>query len=605
MPGVTEIGQNELWSVDINSGTESMVKNISTETRSLSWNEHGFVKFKGQLYLYGGGEVWKTDGSPAGTMQLAREDIEQFMTLSRFIPDFEELHLFGVVSRPNGANVYALAQVDGNRLIKKWEGALGSDRGVKYLTRIGNEAVFSASPINFSFDLTHGVTQLNQPFSSTFPKGFSSLNREYLWPQHYTVVGDRLFIRGADGQGSSNWDIEPWVVNLSDGSASLIKDINPELNSFPREFTAFDGQVAFNAREPFHRESIYLTDGTPDGTIIFFEDFTDANEETSISNLITIRDSLYFNSLHRDTQRFITVGHDRNFTVLEEKEAPSQSQFSDFAEEIFEMGYFLVHYDGDEAQRAYDVASNSFREVDWSMLPTRHIELGNYFFDARSYGPISRWDKLTLEEEIYSDDPNGELPYTTLGSKLIIFKYAEGFGHELWALDIGRQDRMAHLEEMEVLAGKLFLPYISDIETAEFTFSLSTPDAITYEDGRFKGVIDGEHTLDLHFEEDEIYNAGTISITIEVSGQTVAGLDPLPELKVYPNPTSDRLTVSAPHIGLARMTVTDLSGRLWDEPLIGVVNTSFELGHLPEGLYILQVESIDGRRTARKILVQR
>ncbi|GEM_PF-2966029 len=606
MPGFMDGGQNELWLLDKNSGSESFVKNISTETRSLSWNEQGFIKYDGKLYLFGSGEIWRIDGSPEGTIQLLREGADKFLTLPRFIPDFEELYLFGLVSRSMDEDSYALVQVDGDRLVEKWRGALESDRGVKYITRMGNEAVFSAPPISFSFDLTQGVTQLKQPFSSTFPKGFSSVNREYLWPHHYTVVGDRLFIRGADGIGSSNWDVEPWTVSLANGSASLIKDINPDGHSFPREFVEFDGQVVFNARQPFHRESIYITDGTHDGTTIFFDDFTDANEETSISNLITIRDSLYFNSLHQGTQRFITVGHDRSFTILGEREFPVQSQFADFAEEIFEMGYFIVHHDGDAAQWAYDVASDSILEVDWSMLPTRHIELGNYFFDALSYGSISRWDKLTLEEDVYSNDPNGELPYTTLGSKLIILKYAEGFGHELWSLDVGRQDRQAHLDGMEVVAGKPFLPYVSDIETAQFTFSSSTPDAIIYENGRFKGVMNGEHTLDLHFEEDEIYNSGTIAVTVHVTeGKIVSGHDPLPELKVFPNPTSDRLTVSSPQIGLARMIVIDLSGRFWETSLTGARNTSLELGHLPEGLYILQLEGIHGRRTTCKILIQR
>ncbi|MEQ9300209.1 MAG: T9SS type A sorting domain-containing protein [Cyclobacteriaceae bacterium] len=605
-PGVETSGENELWTLEKTTGKATLLKNISSATRSFSWNQQGFVEFDDHLFVVQNGEIWRTDGTPEGTIRIERTSMEAFKTSPKFIPDFEDLYLFGVTSQSDGINYYSLAQVDDNRLIKKWEGSLESDRGVKYLTRIGNEAVFSAPPINFSFDLTEEATHLKQPFSSAFPKGFSSPNREFLWPQHYTVVGDELFIRGADGSGSSNWDIEPWVVNLSDGSASLIKNINPTDNSFPREFVEFNGQVVFNARETFFKEKIYLTDGTLEGTSVFYEDFLEAEDEklVSLSNLVAKRDKLYFNSFYQGTQRFKSVDRESSFETIDDR--IMEGEFSDRVEDIFELGYFLVHYNGDEAQRAYDVASNSFREVDWSMLPTRQIEIGNYFFDALSYGSISRWNKLTLEEEIYSDDPNGELPYTTLGSKLIILKYAEGFGHELWALDVGLQDRLAHLPEMEVKAGEPFLPYISDIETASFTFSISNSEAITYEDGLFSGVINGVHTLDLQFDEDEIYKGGTVAITVEVTeGETVTGLNAMSDFKVYPNPTSGRIAVTSPQKGKFRVSVVDLSGRLWQESVTLLGNLSLELGRLPEGLYLLQVEGNNGIREARKILIQR
>ena len=71
-----------------------------------------------------------------------------------------------------------------------------------------------------------------------------------------------MFFSASPQQGS---DFELWVTDGAPEGTRLVKDVNPEGSSFPRQMIAFSGRLFFFADTPQGRE-LWRSDGTPEGT---------------------------------------------------------------------------------------------------------------------------------------------------------------------------------------------------------------------------------------------------------------------------------------------------------------------------------------------------
>ncbi|MEQ9300208.1 MAG: T9SS type A sorting domain-containing protein [Cyclobacteriaceae bacterium] len=591
---------NELLSIDWQTGEEALLKDISMETRALTGAD--FTVYNDKLYIASEGRIWVTDGTPEGTINITSSDFSKFQGTPRFVTGFDHLYVFGVSEDNSDSNV--LIKIESDQPVRVYEGYAYGEGNLYYLFRAGADAVFLYSGIeSFALTIERDDIRLRLPYSIQTHLPARASTTGYLADERFLSLPDQVFFRG----WTREHGYEPWVIDIEQFEIRLLGDLDPESDSYPIDFIEFNDKVIFRSRESDYRQSLFRSDGTAEGTSIYFTDFPDADEtkEASISRPRLINGNLYFTSFYEGTERLYRVNHKDEFQVLDEREQTDWSR----APQLMEFGHNLILHDWVNS-RFYNRATGEAGELDWSIIPNRNISIGNYIYDALSYGSnfgaLARWNKLTLEEEIYSDDPNKELPITTLGRKLITLKYAEGFGHELWALDVGLQDRLAQLSEMEVMPGEAFLPYISDIEEANFTFTIDDPSAITFENGAFYGQINGVYTLDLHFEENEIYNGGTVSISIEVTDrEKVTSIQALPALKIYPNPADQELSVELPNHSIKSLKMIDLSGKIWHESRAQSSPATIAVKALPRGMYILQLETATGDQTARKVLIQR
>jgi hypothetical protein len=92
---------------------------------------------------------------------------------------------------------------------------------------------------------------------------------------------------------------------------------------------------------------------------------------------------------------------------------------------------------------------------------------------------------------------------------------------------------------------------------------------------------------------DEAGNAATCAIRVEVSITT--GIDDIAhtELSIYPNPTTDVLTIEAVQSDIQYFRLTDLTGHILEEQTASGQRTSLDLRDFKNGVYILTVHSGD------------
>ena len=109
-------------------------------------------------------------------------------------------------------------------------------------------------------------------------------------------------------------------------------------------------------------------------------------------------------------------------------------------------------------------------------------------------------------------------------------------------------------------------------------------------------VADGEHHA-LYTDE-----GGAFMPVSVLPGETSGMQQPGDEaFTLYPNPATDRMTVTAPS-GIGRVRLYSPCGTLvLDEPCDGHVTHDLRLGALPPGIYLLQATTPEGIRTGRVV----
>ncbi|QDT08737.1 ELWxxDGT repeat protein [Stieleria marina] len=159
-----------------------------------------------------GKELWKTDGTVAGTVRVS--DIE---------------------AGPADTYISQLTNVDGTLMFSV------HDYGTGY-------------PQLWKTDGLGGVMMV---------KDFSADSAYFL--SHPTAVDDSLFF----SLYSASQGYELWVSDGTLGGTMLVKDIRPGANgSKPSSLTNVDGTLFFSAEDSTHGRELWKSDGTPGGTVM-------------------------------------------------------------------------------------------------------------------------------------------------------------------------------------------------------------------------------------------------------------------------------------------------------------------------------------------------
>ncbi|MFM9951184.1 MAG: ELWxxDGT repeat protein, partial [Saprospiraceae bacterium] len=231
--------------VDLNSGTNSggasnFMKLGSTMIYSASDGSTGV-------------ELWKTDGTAAGTVFI--KDIRPG-TSSSGIGNMRLMGSFVYFTANDGTNGGALWRTDG--------------------TTAGTTMV---KDLNASTNSSSNITEL-------------------------TVVGNRLYFRGDDGVNGT----EPWISDGSTNGTVMLKNIAPGSGSSSGfnciscfgtyEFVEFGGFVYFNANDLSNsgqqNSELWRTDGTTGGTVLFKDNYSLAGGGPA--NLVNAGSFLFFTS---------------------------------------------------------------------------------------------------------------------------------------------------------------------------------------------------------------------------------------------------------------------------------------------------------------------
>jgi ELWxxDGT repeat protein len=242
----------ELWKTDGTSAGTVMVKDINASANASSFPS-GFTAFNGAIYFLAsdgssGTQLWKTDGSAAGTV---------------LVKDFSP----GQVSGP----------------MTVFDGAL----------------FFQAS------DSTHGAELWRSDGTTAGTALFVDIHSGLLGgsPQFLTVLGSKLIFSANDGING----IELWISDGTVPGTLMLKDINPGLNligpenSCPRGLSVFNGAIYFGASNDFFNncstpDYLWQTDGTAAGTTPLLGTGASASARTP-NSFTTVNNVLYFAAL--------------------------------------------------------------------------------------------------------------------------------------------------------------------------------------------------------------------------------------------------------------------------------------------------------------------
>ena len=234
----------------------------------------GVLVFDASVYPESGVELWRSDGTEAGTVLL--KDINP--GTSGPVPLSSSPAWF---VKMNGEAFFTAAadSVEGTELWK----TDGTETGTVLVRDINPAPVFSSTPKNL----------VNAGGTLFFVANSDGVNGEELWKSdgttggtvmvkdiesglatptyNFTAVGDQLFFTFNDGTNGK----ELWTSDGTGAGTFMVKDINPgagsglpgpNVNQEPSDYHAYNGQIFFRATDGGGFR-LWKSDGTPGGTV--------------------------------------------------------------------------------------------------------------------------------------------------------------------------------------------------------------------------------------------------------------------------------------------------------------------------------------------------
>jgi ELWxxDGT repeat protein len=249
----------------------SLVRDINTDESSVGGLNGKVV---GNLFYYAnldpvaGRELWKTDGTPAGTTRVTDINPGVLSSNPQVLAALGSTVFFAAFNPTTGRELWKSDGTPaGTALVKDLTPGADSTFFLGNFTAVGGTLFFSANADGAGTELwktdgTAAGTALVKdirPGNSPYGYPYSS------YPGDLTAAGGVLFFSADDGEhGRELWK--------SDGTAAgtvLVKDIRPGIGwSAPQNLTNVNGTLFFTAENPDYTRGLWKSDGTEAGTVL-------------------------------------------------------------------------------------------------------------------------------------------------------------------------------------------------------------------------------------------------------------------------------------------------------------------------------------------------
>lgn len=249
----------------------------------------GFTLFNGEYYFSAndgvshGREIWKTDGTTAGTVFY----LDVIVGINGSNPE-----QFNVV----GSNLTFVADHDtvGRELFKtNGSGNLGLIRNIHptgdsnplEVTNIDNTLYFSADDGSVGRELwkSNGNTSLG----TTLVKDINTSGNSN--PSKFIKIGAEIFFIADDGING----VELWKTDGSPVGTDMVKNINPTGSSNPDHLIEYNGKLYFTANDGINGTELWISDGTVAGTMMIE---LNTSGDAIASHLIVFNNELYLSA---------------------------------------------------------------------------------------------------------------------------------------------------------------------------------------------------------------------------------------------------------------------------------------------------------------------
>ncbi len=281
--GVTGV---ELWKSDGTEAGTVLVKDI--RAGSLGANPTNLVAWNGTLYFAAtdatsGTELWKSDGTAAGTVRV--KDINPGANHSltwyplSLVPAGN--HLFFCAD--NGVHGRELWKTDGTEagtvlVADLLPGSWGATPD--QITHINGTLFFAAFTDNAGVELWKSDGRAaGTVLVSNINPGTGSAG-----PEQLTAVGNTLYFVATDGVRGK----ELWRTDGTAAGTALVRDIHPDNNTYayPVSLTAGNGRLFFGVINNTPNNGLWVSDGTESGTLRILE--------KNPTNLTRLGDAMFF-----------------------------------------------------------------------------------------------------------------------------------------------------------------------------------------------------------------------------------------------------------------------------------------------------------------------
>lgn len=233
--------QLELWKSDgTDAGTMMVASGFGTPAVGLTMN---FTDVNGTLFFTAGSglsfNLWKSDGTSQGTTQL---------TTSAFTSVPANLtNVNGKLYFTSGGLWTSNGTTASTQLVKSL-----STTDTSSIQQLGSKFYFVANAVLYSSDGTGANTQ---PLITNNPPSVGEIR----------VAGTRLYFAATDSTNGK----ELWSSDGTTGNASLVKDIRSgSSSSGPSNLTEFGGNLYFSADDGTNGRELWTSNGTSGGTTL-------------------------------------------------------------------------------------------------------------------------------------------------------------------------------------------------------------------------------------------------------------------------------------------------------------------------------------------------
>jgi len=292
----------ELWKTDGTTAGTEMVKDIQSGNGSSTPNNltnvNGTLFFSAMQSGYGV-ELWKSDGTEEGTVMV--KDISSGVVSSILTTPSQ----FAVL----GSTVYFQA-TDGTNGYELWKSD-GTDAGTVLVKDIYSGAS-SSNPITLTamgsyvyFSATDGTTNGTELWKSDGTSGGTVMVKD-IWPgtsssspAKLMVIGSTLFFRAADSTASGYRGVELWKSNGTTIGTTQVEDIYPVVSgsSFPDYLTAVGTTLFFSAFDGTNGTELWKSD-SPYGSAntVLVRDVYTGGSSSSPQYITNVNGILFFSA---------------------------------------------------------------------------------------------------------------------------------------------------------------------------------------------------------------------------------------------------------------------------------------------------------------------
>jgi ELWxxDGT repeat protein len=263
----------ELWKSDGTEAGTVMVKDINPTGSSLDWipeltNVNGTLFFAADNgYDANGVELWKSDGTEAGTVMVKDIWPGYYRSSSpEYLTNFNGTLFFQASNAMHGSELWKSDGTEPNTVLVKDVDSTTRDSFAAAFVGAAGKAFFVANDGVVGRELwTSDGTQAGTALVKDIRPGSDSSLEGDPYYGYLTSVDDTVFFRAHDGVNGQ----ELWKSDGTEAGTGMVKDIWPGSNSSDcRYLTNFNGTLFFAADDGVNGWELWKSDGTEAGTFM-------------------------------------------------------------------------------------------------------------------------------------------------------------------------------------------------------------------------------------------------------------------------------------------------------------------------------------------------